>query len=688
MHQEVLQEHPGDCPICGMGLEPLSFTPEEDDSEYRKLSAKFWIGLVFTIPLLMATLSSELPLLNIEHIIPKPLSDWIQWMLTTVVVFWSGGPFFVKAYHSLVKRALNMFSLIALGVSAAYFFSTFALFLPQFLPKIFQAHSPFYFETAAVIVLLVLFGQLLELKAKSTTTQAVKALLNQAAKSAHRLTQDAEEDVPIDMVQVGDLLRVKPGEKIPVDGFVIEGRSFVDESMLTGEPMAVAKRPSESITGGTMNQTGSFSMQATRVGRETLLARIIQMVSTAQRSKAPIQKLADQVSGYFVPAVLLIASITFVAWALVGPEPRLVYALTNAIAVLIIACPCALGLATPMSIMVGVGKGAREGVLVRDAESLERLEKVNTIVLDKTGTLTEGKPRITKIVAAAGMHEDQILAWAASVEKQSEHPLAQAIVQSAEEKLIPLLEVQEFNSTTGKGVVGRVKGQKIYVGNRSFMAENQIGGIDTLEAVKQTQTTIFIAAGNAVVGLITVADPIKASTPKAIEELHRLRVQVIMLTGDSKIAANALAETLHIDEVYAEVNPQDKHRLIEQLKNQNRIVAMAGDGINDAPALAAADVGIAMGTGTDVAMESAGITLIKGDLTGIMRAIMLSHATMRNIRQNLLFAFIYNACGIPIAAGLLYPFTGLLLNPMIASAAMAMSSVSVILNALRLRKQT
>ena len=693
MHPEIQQDHPGLCPICGMTLEPKEATAEVDDSEYRDMLRRFWIGVVLTIPVLILATSNMFPFLKLENVISDHASHWIQFVISTPIVLWAGWPFFKKAWYSLVNRSLNMFSLIALGVGAAYFYSAFAVLFPNLFPDSFKEKGELfiYFEAASVITVLVILGQVLELKAKSQTSQAIKALLGRAAKTAHLLVNGQEQEVSIDQVKVGDILRVKPGEKIPVDGIVTEGSSFVDESMISGEPVPVEKKAKDNVTGSTINQTGSFLMEAQRVGSETLLARIVQMVSEAQRSKAPIQKLADTISGYFVPIVVLVAIITFIIWASIGPEPRFVFALVNAVAVLIIACPCALGLATPMSIMVGVGRGAEMGVLIKNAEALERLEKVNTVMMDKTGTLTEGKPRITQIVASSGWQENDLLKLAASVEKNSEHPLALAIVQGAQERNLNIAEVNQFNSVTGGGVTGVVEGKKVFVGKPNLMEENHITGIASLQAQakevqEQAQTAIYVAIDGKAIGFIVVADPIKASTPKAIEDLHQLGIKVVMLTGDNEYTAKAVAKKLNIDEVHAGVNPKDKNILVQQLKNERRIVAMAGDGINDSPALAAADVGIAMGTGTDVAMESAGVTLVKGDLNGIVRAIILSRATMRNIRQNLFFAFIYNAAGIPIAAGVLFPFIGLLLNPIIASAAMAFSSVSVILNALRLNK--
>lgn len=691
MHPDIQQDHPGLCPICGMTLEPKEAAAEVDNSEYRDMLRRFWIGAVLTVPVLILATSNMFPFLKLESVVSDPVSRWIQFMISTPIVLWCGWPFFEKAWYSLLNRSLNMFSLIALGVGAAYFYSAIAVLFPNWFPDSFKEKGELfiYFEAASVITVLVLLGQVLELKAKSQTSQAIKALLGRAAKTAHLLIKGQEQEVSIDQVKVSDMLRVKPGEKIPVDGIVIEGSSFVDESMITGEPMPVEKKAKDNVTGSTMNQTGSFSMEAKRVGSETLLARIVQMVSEAQRSKAPIQKLADAISGYFVPIVVLVAIITFIVWGSIGPEPRFVFALVNAVAVLIIACPCALGLATPMSIMVGIGSGAEMGILIKNAEALETLEKVNTLMIDKTGTLTEGKPTITQIAAASNWQENELLRLAAAVEKNSEHPLALAIVQGAQERNLIIPEVEQFNSVTGDGVAGIVDGKKVLVGKPNLLEESHIAGITSLqaqakEAQEQAQTVIFVAIDGKAIGFIVVADPIKTSTPKAIEDLHRLGIKVIMLTGDNEYTAKAVAKKLNIGEVHAGVNPKDKNILVRQFRNAKQIVAMAGDGINDSPALAAADVGIAMGTGTDAAMESAGVTLVKGDLTGIVKAITLSRATMRNIRQNLFFAFIYNMAGIPIAAGILYPLTGLLLNPIIASAAMAFSSVSVILNALRL----
>ncbi|MBA3722015.1 MAG: copper-translocating P-type ATPase [Parachlamydiaceae bacterium] len=692
MHPEIEQDHPGNCPICGMSLEPKNPTIHSDDSEYHEMLRRFWIAVFLTIPVLLLAASKMISSFSIISI-PDNLSHWLQFALTTPIVLWCGWPFFERAWDSIVNRSLNMFSLIALGIGTAYVYSAFAVIFPNLFPDSFKENGALfiYFEAAAVITVLVLLGQVLELKAKSQTSNAIKALLNRAAKTAHLFVNGQEQEVSIDQVKVDDHLRVKPGEKVPVDGEVVEGSSYVDESMITGEPIPVEKITKSSVTGGTINQTGSFLMIAQHVGSETLLARIVQMVSEAQRSKAPIQKLADTVSGYFVPIVVLVAVITFMIWALFGPEPRFVYALVNAVAVLIIACPCALGLATPMSIMVGVGRGAEMGVLIKNADALEKLKQVDVVMMDKTGTLTEGRPKINHIVPIEDWEENEILRLAAAVESNSEHPLAQAIVQGAKERNLVIPQANDFKSVTGEGVSGVVEGKKIFVGKFDENKEKQNNNFILLhdrakEYQEKAQTVIYVSINDRIVGFIVVADPIKESTSKAIEDIHRLGIKVVMLTGDNEHTARAVAKILNIDEVYAGINPEEKIKIVQRFKDNKFVVAMAGDGINDSPALAAADVGIAMGTGTDIAMESAGLTLVKGDLSGIVKAILLSRATMNNIKQNLFFAFIYNAAGIPIAAGVLYPFIGLLLNPMIASAAMAFSSVSVILNALRLRK--
>ena len=691
MHPQIVQDHPGNCPICGMTLEPKSVGAESDNSEYRDMSRRFWIGVVLSIPILILEMGGML--LSLERFISPQSSRLIQFVLSTPVVLWAGWPFFERAYHSVVNRHLNMFSLIAMGVGASYIFSVVALFFPHIFPSSLrhQGEIPIYFESASIITVLVLLGQVLELKARSQTSQAIKALLSRAAKSARVVRNGEEVEISIDQVQVGDLLRVRPGDKVPVDGKITEGKSLVDESMITGEPMPVEKTVGDSITGGTINQTGSFLMGAERVGSETLLSRIVQMVADAQRSRAPIQSLADQVSAYFVPAVILIATLTFILWALFGPEPAFAYGLVNAVAVLIIACPCALGLATPMSIMVGMGKGAEAGVLIKNAEALEKLEKVKTIIVDKTGTLTEGKPKLTKIITTGEWSENDLIRLAAAVEQNSEHPLATSIVQGAKDRSLIIPKVDNFISITGGGISGNVENHEIVIGKLNLLQNRKIQGLISLQEQaqslqEQAQTVMFVSIDGKAAGLITVSDPIKNSTPNAVRELHELGQKIVMLSGDNEQTAQAVGKKLGIDEVYAGVEPQYKQDFVNQAKGKGSYVVMAGDGINDAPALAAADVGIAMGTGTDVAMESADVTLVKGDLMGIVKAIHLSHAMMRNIRQNLFFAFIYNALGIPIAAGLLYPFTGLLLNPMIAALAMSLSSVSVIGNALRLRR--
>lgn len=688
MHPEVQQDHPGDCSICGMSLEPAKITEKVDDSEYREMLRRLWIGVILTIPIFILSMGE-----SFLNFIPKRASHWMQFILSTPVVFFAGWPFLEKAWRSIVNRSLNMFTLIALGIGTAYFYSALAVLLPDLFSNSFKEKGELfvYFEAASVITVLVLLGQVLELKAKSQTGQAIQSLLNLSAKTAHLIVDSQEQEISIEQVKVGSLLRVKPGEKVPVDGEVVEGSSFIDESMITGESVPVGKKVKDRVIGSTINQRGSFIMQAKQVGNEMLLSKIIQMVSEAQRSKAPIQRLADRISTYFVPVVIVIAFITFIIWAAIGPEPRFVFALVNAVAVLIIACPCALGLATPMSIMVGIGKGAQMGVLIKNAEALERLEKLHILMIDKTGTLTEGKPRVTQIVTSATVQENELLSLSAALEKKSEHPLAVAIMQEAKEKDILITEAQSFNSITGEGIEGIVKGQQVFIGKVSLLKEKGITDIADLElqakkAQQQAQSAVFVAVNGQVIGFIAISDAIKPSTPKAIEDLQRLGIKIIMLSGDTEHTAKAVAQKLHIDEVHAGISPQDKSSFIQKLKDEKQIVAMAGDGINDSLALTTADVGIAMGTGTDVAIQSADITLVKGDLNGIVKAITLSKATMRNIRQNLFFAFIYNFAGIPIAAGILFPFFGLLLNPMIASAAMACSSVSVILNALRLKK--
>jgi Cu+-exporting ATPase len=692
MHPQIEQVQPGNCPICGMTLEPKTpvGSAEEENAELRDMTRRFWIGAALTIPVFIVAMAHLFP--NAPAWAASDPSRWLQFVLSTPVVLWGGWPFFVRGWQSVRNRSLNMFTLIAMGVGVAYFYSAVVMLAPQLFPPSFQAHGKIgvYFEAAAIITVLVLLGQVLELRARSRTGSAIRALLDLAPQKARVLRDGEEREVPLNEVQTSDRLRVRPGEKVPVDGKVIEGATSIDESMLTGEAMPVEKGIGDRVTGGTVNQTGSVLIEAERVGSETVLARIVEMVAQAQRSRAPIQGLADKVAAWFVPAVIAVAVLTFVVWASVGPEPRFAYAIVNAVAVLIIACPCALGLATPMSIMVGVGRGAQEGVLIKNAEAMELMEKVDTLVVDKTGTLTEGKPRLTTIIASYGVKENELLASAAAVEQQSEHPLASAIVRGAQDRQLTLAKVTNFQSTTGGGVRGQVDGSLVLVGKPQFLKTQNIRDLDKLESKAaelqaQGQTAIFVAIDGRAAGILAVSDPVKESTPAAIEYLHRLGVKVIMLTGDNERTAKAVAEKLGIDEIEAGVEPQRKNERVRQLREQGRVVAMAGDGINDAPALAEADVGIAMGTGTDVAMESAGITLVKGDLRGIEKAVRLSRAMMRNIRQNLFFAFIYNALGIPIAAGAFYPFFGWLLSPIIAGAAMSFSSVSVIANALRLR---
>jgi P-type Cu+ transporter len=694
MHPEVRQKGPGFCPKCGMALEPEAPTVEEEgpSAELVDMTRRFWIAGALTAPVVaLAMLEMLAP--DVVERLSATARLWGQLALAAPVVLWGGWPFFVRGWQSIVNRSLNMFTLIALGTAAAFGYSVFAVLFPEALPHGMRhaGAPPVYFEAAAVIVTLVLLGQVLELRARSATSGAIRALLGLQPKTARRVTDDGrEEDVPLAHVQVGDRLRVRPGERVPVDGVVLEGRSAVDESMVTGEPIPVEKVAGSRVTGGTINGTGSFLMRAERVGADTLLAQIVRMVAEAQRSRAPIQRLADVVSSWFVPAVVLVAALTSVVWGLYGPEPRLAYSLVNAVAVLIIACPCALGLATPMSIMVATGRGAQAGVLIKNAEALEALERVDTIVVDKTGTLTEGKPRLVTVVAASGFREDEVLALAAGLEQGSEHPLAAAVLAGAAERGVTPARVEGFQSVTGQGITGVVDGRRVALGNLRLLAAQ---GVDAsalaarAEALRgEGQTVMYLAVDGAVAGLVAVADPIKSSTPEAINRLHADGLGVVMLTGDSRTTAQAVARTLGLDDVIAEVQPAEKAEVIKRLQAEGRVVAMAGDGVNDAPALAQAHVGIAMGTGTDVAMESADVTLVKGDLRGIVRARRLSRATMRNIRQNLLWAFLYNALGVPIAAGVLYPVFGLLLSPMIASAAMSLSSVSVIANALRLRR--
>jgi len=694
MHPQIVRIGPGSCPICGMTLEPKVFSLDisEDNSELRDMTRRFWICAVLTLPVFLLAMTEMLPGNFLMRVFPPGALGWIQFALATPVVLWGGLPFFERGAASIINRSPNMFTLIAIGTGAAWIYSVIALLIPQIFPPSFRGHMgevALYFEAAAVITTLVLLGQVLELRARSQTSSAIRELLGLAPKTARVINADrSETDVPLETVEIGALLRVRPGEKIPVDGEIVEGRSAVDESMVTGESVPVGKDAGSKVTGGTVNGTGSFVMRAERVGSETLLAQIVTMVGEAQRSRARVQRLADIVSAYFVPAVIAAAGLTFIAWMFFGPAPQFVYALANAIAVLIIACPCALGLATPMSIMVGTGRGAGAGVLVKTAEALEVLEKVNVLVVDKTGTLTEGKPRLVRVVSSIA--ENEFLSLAASLERNSEHPLAEAIVAGAEEKGAEFFSVDGFKSLTGKGVIGFVNGKQVALGNQKLL--EQIGvvpdaGLET-QAEKfraEGQTVMFVAIDNKHAGLLGVADPVKETAREAIEALHKDGLEIVMLTGDNRVTADAVARALGIDKVIAEVLPEQKSEAIKRLQDEGKIVAMAGDGINDAPALAAADVGIAMGTGTDVAMESAGITLLGGDLRGIVRARNLSRAVMANIRQNLFFAFVYNALGVPLAAGVLYPFVGLLLSPMIASAAMTFSSVSVIMNALRLR---
>jgi Cu+-exporting ATPase len=697
MHPEVLQVGPGSCPSCGMDLEPKEVSLEEGDNpELRNMTRRFWISLALTVPVFILAMGEMVPGLSawISGLASPRTLNLAELILATPVVLWCGWPFLVRYWQSLVNRALNMFTLVGLGVGVAYGYSLVATLWPHFFPDSFRGEGgevAVYFEAAAVITTLVLLGQVLEGRARSKTGQAIRALLGLAAKTARRIAADGSEgDVPLEDVLVGDRLRVRPGEKVPVDGIVLEGSSSIDESMISGEPLPVVKQAGDPVTGATVNETGSLIIQAERVGSDTLLSQIVQMVAEAQRSRAPIQKLADRVAGWFVPAVVFSALITFVVWVLFGPEPRMAHALINAVAVLIIACPCALGLATPMSIMVAIGRGATMGVLFKNAEAVELLRQVDTLVVDKTGTLTEGKPKLVAVEAQEGWGEDQLLRLAVSLERGSEHPLAAAIVQGAETRGIEFVSVENFKSFTGKGVAGQVEGMDLVLGTQRLLKELKIdpaGLLDRAEVLRnEGQTAMFVAVDGQVAGLLGVADPIKETTPEAIRQLHQRGIHIVMLTGDNLTTAQAVADKLNIDEVRAEVLPQDKAAKVRELQEQGRFVAMAGDGINDAPALAQAQVGIAMGTGTDVAMESAGVTLVKGDLRGIVRACSLSQATMRNIRQNLFFAFCYNALGVPIAAGILYPFFGLLLSPMLAAAAMSFSSVSVISNALRLRR--
>lgn len=692
MHPQIERDQPGNCPICGMALELKTIVAgePEENAELHDMTHRFWIGVVLGAPVFALAMAHIFP--NAPHWVQGDFSRWTQFILSSPVVLWCGWPFFQRGWQSILNRSLNMFTLIALGVGVAYFYSAIVMLLPQLFPPSFAAHGKIgiYFEAAAIITVLVLLGQVLELRARSRTGSAIRALLDLAPKVAHVVHNGHEEDVDLASVAKGDRLRIRPGEKVPVDGRVIDGRTNIDESMITGESMPMQKATGDRVTGGTVNQTGSIIIQAERVGAETVLSQIVSMVAEAQRSRAPIQGLADKVASWFVPAVIAVSVLTFIVWSLLGPEPRFAHAIVNAVAVLIIACPCALGLATPMSIMVGVGRGAQAGVLIKKAESIELMEKVRTLVVDKTGTLTEGRPTVTTVILADEISENELLNLAASVESNSEHPLAVAIVNGAKERGLAIEPVSDFQSTTGKGVSGRVGPRHVLVGRAEFLRSLNIAGIEKIDSTArelqtQGQGVMFVAIDGKLAGAIAVADPIKQSTPSVIDHLHRLGIKITMLTGDNERTAHAVASKLGIDEVEAGVEPKHKHERVKQLRDSKHLVAMAGDGVNDAPALAAADVGIAMGTGTDVAMQSAGITLVKGDLRGIEKAILLSRAMMRNIRQNLFFAFIYNVLGVPIAAGVLYPFFGILPSPIIAGAAMSLSSVSVIANALRLR---
>jgi Cu+-exporting ATPase len=693
MHPQIRHRGAGTCPICGMTLEPLVLTMEDSSNdELRDMSRRFWVGLVLTVPVLSLEMGSHIPALGLHHLVSPNTSGWSQFVLSTPVVLWAGWPFLQRGAASVVARSLNMFSLIALGTGTAYVYSVIATLAPDLFPVGFREMGavPVYFESAAVITVLVLLGQVLELRARAQTGGAIRALLKLAPKMARRIKDGSpDEDVALELVLVGDKLRIRPGDSVPVDGEVLEGRSAVDESMVTGESLPNAKGVGSKLIGGTLNGTGALIMRADKVGESTMLSRIVAMVSEAQRSRAPIQRLADTIAGYFVPAILAVAILTFVSWAVWGPQPALSYALIAAVSVVIVACPCALGLATPMSIGVGVGKGAGMGILIKSADALERMEKVDTLVVDKTGTLTEGRPKVTRIVSLVGFREAEILALAASLERSSEHPLAAAVLAAAKAANATLQEPKDFASVTGKGVIGKVGARAVALGNAKLMADVQVstgeaeGQADQLR--KDGATVLFIAIDDKLAGLIAIADPIKSSTHAALDDLRKDRIRIVMLTGDNKATAMAVANKLGIQDVEADVLPEDKNHIIKRLKAEGRTVAMAGDGVNDAPALAEADIGIAMGTGTDVAIQSAGITLVKGDLSGIVRARALSRATMRNIRQNLAFAFIYNIVGIPIAAGVLFPAFGILLNPMVAALAMSFSSVSVIANALRLR---
>jgi Cu+-exporting ATPase len=694
MHPQIRQHGPGNCPICGMTLEPLAASAtDEPNHELADMTRRFWIGLVLTLPVFILEMGSHIPAIGLDAIVPPAVSTWVQFGLATPVVLWAGWPFFQRGWNSLLSRHLNMFTLIALGTGTAYLYSLAATFVPHLFPAGFHTMGgtvPVYYEAAAVITVLVLLGQVLELRARDHTGGAIRALLDLAPKSARRLRDGGDdEEIPLDQVHIGDRLRVRPGDGIPVDGVVLDGRSAVDESMVTGESMPSPKAPPDKVIGGTVNGAGSLVIRADKIGADTVLAHIVAMVAEAQRSRAPIQRIADTVAGYFVPAVLAVAIAAFAAWATWGPPPALAYALIAAVSVVIIACPCALGLATPMSIMVGVGKGASAGVLIKSAESLERMEKVNTLVVDKTGTLTEGKPRVTAVLPVQGLTEAELLRFAASLEQSSEHPLAAAIVAAAKEQGVAIEEPDDFQSVTGKGVTGKVGGRIVSLGNATLMADQGIALGDLAakadERRGQGATALFIGVDGKPAGIIAIADPIKATTRAALDSLRADGIHIVMLTGDNRTTAEAVARQLGIGDVKADVLPEDKNRIVRTLRAAGKIVAMAGDGVNDAPALAEADVGIAMGTGTEVAIRSAGMTLVKGDLAGIARARALSRATMANIRQNLVFAFAYNAIGIPVAAGVLYPAFGILLSPVVAALAMSLSSVSVIANALRLK---
>jgi len=695
MHPEIVQDSPGDCPKCGMALEPTTTETEvSENQEYLFMRNRFWVSLALALPVMLIAMRDLFGLSVLQRWVGSTTLHWAEFILATPVVLWGGWTFYVRAWKSIVTWNLNMFTLIGMGTAVAYLYSAVAILFPDMFPAAFRGEDGkvgVYFEASAVIVTLVLLGQMLEQKARSRTGAAIKALLGLAPKTARRIEDDgSEKDVPLDHIQQGDRIRVRPGEKVPVDGRVLEGASNVDESMITGEPIAVEKNEGDSVIGATVNEKGSLVIEAEKVGSDTVLSQIVQMVADAQRSRAPIQKLADVVAAWFVPAVILSAIVAFVVWSLIGPEPRMAYALITAVSVLIIACPCALGLATPMSIMVATGKGATLGVLFKDAEAIETLRSVDTLVVDKTGTLTEGKPKLTDIIPADGWDEAKLLGLAASLEKSSEHPLAAAILAGAESKKVDFRSVDDFESHTGKGISGQIEGRRVLLGNRRLLEDAEVTFSDLAPESKKRRdegkTAMFVAVDKEVAGILSVSDPIKETTPEAIDRLHEEKIRIVMLTGDNEVTAKAVAEKLGIDEVVAEVMPEDKVEAVKRFQDGGKIVTMAGDGINDGPALAQAQVGIAMGTGTDVAMESARVTLVKGDLRGIVRATRLSRATMRNIKQNLFFAFFYNALGVPIAAGILYPFFGLLLSPMIAAAAMSFSSVSVVGNALRLRR--